>query len=182
MICQECNERPATLHFTKIVNGEKTEVHLCEHCAHDKGEMLMFDGSPGFSVNNLLAGLLNITPGLQQAQEAEFPKREVLQCDKCKMTFPQFVKVGRFGCSNCYETFEDHLNPILKRVHSGNIEHHGKVPERMGGTIHVKRKIANLRAELQQLINQEEFEKAAEIRDEIRSLEKKASDKGGNTE
>jgi protein arginine kinase activator len=182
MICQECNERPATLHFTKIVNGEKTEVHLCEHCAHDKGEMLMSDGSPGFSVNSLLAGLLNMTSGLKQAQETEFPKREVLQCHKCKMTFPQFVKVGRFGCSNCYETFQDHLNPILKRVHSGNIEHHGKVPERMGGAIHTKRKLTNLKTELQQLIKQEEFEKAAEVRDEIRSLEKEASDKGGERE
>ena len=41
MICQECNQRPATLHFTKIINGEKTEVHLCEKCAQEKGEMFM---------------------------------------------------------------------------------------------------------------------------------------------
>ena len=26
MICQECNQRPATLHFTKIINGEKAGV------------------------------------------------------------------------------------------------------------------------------------------------------------
>lgn len=30
MMCQECGQRPATLHFTKIVNGDKTEFHLCE--------------------------------------------------------------------------------------------------------------------------------------------------------
>ena len=39
MVCQECNQRPATLHFTKIVNGEKEEFHLCEKCAQEKGDM-----------------------------------------------------------------------------------------------------------------------------------------------
>ena len=48
MICQECNQRPAALHFTKIINGEKTEVHLCEKCAQEKGEMFMFNGGIGF--------------------------------------------------------------------------------------------------------------------------------------
>ncbi|KPL58176.1 UvrB/UvrC motif-containing protein [Rossellomorea vietnamensis] len=182
MICQECGERPATLHFTKVVNGEKTEVHLCEQCAQDKGEMFMFDSSPGFSVNNLLAGLLNITPAFKQAKETEIPKTEVLQCEKCKMTIHQFINVGRFGCAHCYETFKDELTPLLKRVHSGNVEHHGKVPERMGGAIHVKKKVLHLKSELQTMIEDEEFEKAAEIRDEIRSLEKEIKKEGGDKE
>ena len=40
MICEECHEREASLHFTKIINGEKTEFHICEHCAKEKGEFL----------------------------------------------------------------------------------------------------------------------------------------------
>jgi protein arginine kinase activator len=182
MICQECNERPATLHFTKVVNGEKTEVHLCEQCAQDKGDKFMFDSSPGFSVNNLLAGLLNISPALKQAKTSEIPQQEILQCEKCNMTFQQFINVGRFGCSHCYETFQSQLDPILKRVHSGNVEHHGKVPERMGGAIHLKKRILKLRTDLQALIENEEFEQAAKIRDEIRSLEKEVKNEGGDTE
>jgi protein arginine kinase activator len=178
LVCQECNERPATLHFTKIVNGEKTEVHLCERCAQDKGEMFMFEGSPAFSVNSLLSGLLNLSPAMNQ-KEAEIPAQEVLQCEKCKMTFQQFINVGRFGCANCYETFKEELTPILKRVHSGNVEHHGKVPERIGGTIHLKKKILGLKSRLQQLIQEEEFEEAAGVRDEIRSLEKEIRQEGG---
>jgi protein arginine kinase activator len=181
MICQECNERPATLHFTKVVNGEKTEVHLCEQCAQDKGDF-MFDSSPVFSVNNLLAGLLNISPALKQAKTSEAPQQEILRCEKCKMTFQQFINVGRFGCSHCYETFQSQLDPILKRVHSGNVEHHGKVPERMGGAIHLKKKILQLRTDLQASVKNEEFEQAAEIRDEIRSLEKEVKNEGGDAE
>ena len=40
MICQECNKRPATLHFTKIINGEKEQFQLCEQCAQEKGEYI----------------------------------------------------------------------------------------------------------------------------------------------
>jgi len=69
MICQECNQRPAALHFTKIINGEKTEVHLCEKCAQEKGEMFIFNGESGFAFNNLLAGLLNIDPTFQKPSQ-----------------------------------------------------------------------------------------------------------------
>ncbi|MCH1626131.1 UvrB/UvrC motif-containing protein [Ferdinandcohnia quinoae] len=174
MICQECNQRPATLHFTKIINGDKTEVHICEHCAQEKGEMFMFPGSAGFSIDNLLAGLLNIEP-IKGAKPNAFQQNEVLQCESCKMTFPQFAKVGRFGCSNCYQTFEKHLNPILKRLHSGNTNHTGKIPKRIGGTIHIRKEIDQLKQKLKEYISLEEFEKAAEVRDQVRSLEKSLS-------
>lgn len=61
MLCQECNKRPATLHFTKIVNGEKTEFHICESCAREKGEMIPGTAG-GFSIHNLLSGLLDFDP------------------------------------------------------------------------------------------------------------------------
>ncbi|MDQ0215680.1 protein arginine kinase activator [Oikeobacillus pervagus] len=181
MICQECNERPATLHFTKIINGEKTEVHLCEHCAQEKSEVFIIEGDPGFSINNLLAGLLNIDSGFQKTKENSFPKHEILQCDVCHMTYQQFVNVGRFGCSHCYETFKDRIKPIFKRLHSGNIVHQGKIPKRVGGSLHLKKEIKELKTQLQTLIINEEFEKAAEVRDRIRSLELQLDSKRGES-
>ena len=175
MICQECQQRPATLHFTKIINGEKSEVHLCEVCAQEKGEMFSFPGNAGFSINNLLGGLLNTEPLLNKNSQNAFAEQKVIQCDNCKMTYNQFAKVGRFGCSHCYKAFQARLEPIVKRLHSGNAEHAGKVPKRIGGSIHVKKELASLKAELRDLINQEEFEQAAQVRDRIRALEKKLS-------
>ncbi|MGG5254573.1 UvrB/UvrC motif-containing protein [Neobacillus sp. SM06] len=175
MICQECNQNPATLHFTKIVNGEKTEVHLCEKCAQEKGEMFMLHGGSGFSFNNLLAGILNMEPAFQHPNQNAFHQEEVLQCEKCSMTYPQFVNAGRFGCSHCYETFKEQLKPVLRRLHGGNWAHHGKIPKRAGGGIHLRKKIEELKGLLKEKITNEEFEKAAEIRDEIRSLEKEAA-------
>ena len=183
MICQECNQRPATLHFTKIVNGEKGEFHLCEKCASEKGEIFMFNNSSGFSINNLLAGLFNMEPGFQQvSQKNPFEKQEILQCNHCSMTFPQFVKVGRFGCSNCYSTFGNQLIPIFKRLHGGNSTHKGKIPRRIGGTMHIKKNIEELKLQLQEMIETEEFEKAAFIRDEIRLLDRKLDETNGGGE
>jgi protein arginine kinase activator len=178
MICQECNQRPAALHFTKIVNGEKTEVHLCEKCAQEKGDMFVFNGGSGFAFNNLLAGLLNIDPSFQKPEKNPFHQEEILQCDHCGMTFPQFIKVGRFGCAHCYESFQEQLIPVLKRLHSGNWCHNGKIPKRIGGGIHLKKQIDELKSKLKDYISQEEFENAAVVRDEIRTLEKKLSEGG----
>ena len=177
MICQECNERPATLHFTNFSNGEKTEMHLCERCAQEKGEMFMMNQGSGFSINNLLAGLLNMEPAFQTKAQEPFPQEPVHQCDKCSMTFRQFVRVGRFGCANCYEAFREQLIPVIRRLHSGNTSHKGKIPKRVGGHIQIQRNISELRMKLNELVTKEEFEEAVRVRDEIRMLEKTLSDK-----
>ncbi|WP_419890149.1 UvrB/UvrC motif-containing protein [Paenibacillus xylanexedens] len=169
MLCQECTKRPATLHFTKIVNGEKTEFHICESCAREKGEMIPGTAG-GFSIHNLLSGLLDFDPA-GKSGSAGTPSAKALQCEECGMTYSQFSKIGRFGCSSCYKYFDSRLDPLFKRVH-GNTSHVGKVPARAGGRIKVKRQIADLKRELQESIAQEEFEEAAQIRDQIRGLEK----------
>ncbi|MEC0371270.1 UvrB/UvrC motif-containing protein [Paenibacillus chibensis] len=169
MLCQECGKRPATLHFTKIVNGEKNEFHICETCAREKGEMLP-GTSGGFSIHSLLSGLLDFeTAGKGAASSVKAPQSQ--RCEECGMTYSQFSKIGRFGCSSCYKYFGDRLDPLFKRVH-GNTVHVGKVPKRSGGRIQLKRRIDDLKLELQQRIQQEEFEEAAQLRDQIRNLEK----------
>ncbi|QGG54640.1 UvrB/UvrC motif-containing protein [Paenibacillus sp. B01] len=169
MLCQECGKRPATLHFTKIINGDKNEFHICESCARERGEGL--PGSPnGFSIHSLLSGLMDFDPagkGSLQGQTPAPPPR----CEECGLTYPQFKKLGRFGCSSCYNHFGDRLDPLFKRVH-GSTAHVGKIPQRSGGRIKTRREIDRLRQEMQSSIQNEEFETAAKLRDEIRLLEK----------
>lgn len=172
MFCQECGKRPATLHFTKIVNGDKTEFHICENCAREKGEGI--PGTPNsFSIHSLLSGLLdfNSSGGASHSHSPPQP----IRCDECGLTYSQFSKIGRFGCSSCYSAFADRLNPLLKRVHSSTT-HNGKIPKRSGSEIQCKREIEQLRRDMQTYIEQEEFENAATLRDRIRELERKLSD------
>jgi protein arginine kinase activator len=175
MLCEECGKRMATLHFTKIINGEKTEYHLCEVCAKEKGEK--FTGlDTGFSFQDLLSGLLN--PDLSQGNRPEWVQSTGLRCPTCGLTYGQFAKMGRFGCMDCYRTFKDRLDPLFRRVH-GHTSHRGKVPERTGGRLKIHREIERLKEELSRRVQAEEFEEAARLRDRIRELQGKLESQGG---
>lgn len=175
MLCQNCQKRQASVHLTKIVNGEKTELYLCEQCAREKGEF-EFATDP-FSIHNLLAGVFSsdLHPG------RSFVQAEVDQCDHCQMSFREFGKIGRFGCSQCYDRFDTRLTEMMRRIH-GSSQHTGKVPERQGKSILFKKRILDLRTELQTAIAKEEFERAAELRDKIYELEKREDKQAGGEE
>lgn len=169
MICQECEDRQATLHFTKIVNGEKTEFHLCEVCAKEKGEALPgMDNS--FSIHHLLSGFLNMEPSGQIGNA--YAQKQTLRCKNCGLTYSQFSTSGRFGCSQCYDTFGERLEPLLRKVHGGNLHHRGKIPQRSGIKLKKRREAEASKSELQQAIQDEDFERAARLRDQIRQLER----------
>ncbi len=170
MMCQNCNKRHATVHWTKIINNKKTEVHLCEVCAKES-EQIDFNFENSFPLQNFLSGLMNFGGSMEQegAKEMKLSGHKQLQCDNCGLTYQQFGKMGRFGCSKCYDNFGD-LKPMLKRIH-GSTGHTGKVPKRAGGTLRLKKQISEMKEELQKCIHREEFERAAELRDEIKKLE-----------
>ncbi|MEN2769142.1 UvrB/UvrC motif-containing protein [Ornithinibacillus xuwenensis] len=176
MECQECHQRPATLHYTQVINGHKTEVQICEVCAKEKGYMTYPE--EGYSLHNLLTGLFNFDSSHVGGQHSTQPQKEKeLQCSKCGLTFSDFKRIGKFGCGECYHTFSSNLNPIFRRVHSGNTEHRGKIPKRKGGSLHLKKQLTSFKAELQDLIVNEEFEQAAVVRDRIKELENKINHK-----
>lgn len=171
MECQECQQRPASLHFTQVINGNKMEVHVCEVCAKKKGYMAYPE--EGYSLHNLLAGLFNFDSTQVGNHSGDpFKQPQELQCSKCNMTFSKFKQVGKFGCAECYDTFSVKLDPILRRVHSGNTKHIGKIPKRKGGSLHTKKQLEAYKLELRKLIENEGFEDAALIRDKIKELEK----------
>lgn len=165
MLCERCHERQATVFFTKIVGGEKSAFHLCEVCAKEQGQ-LFTSSSNGFPFNQLLSGLLNLesSPGFTA------PAATAATCDVCGMTYAQFTKLGRFGCPHCYERFATRLEPLLRRIQS-NSTHTGKIPARSGERVKLKKNLERLRRDLRQAVELEQFERAAQIRDQIRELE-----------
>ncbi|MDL4841353.1 UvrB/UvrC motif-containing protein [Aquibacillus rhizosphaerae] len=177
MECQECHERPATLHFTKVINGDKTEIHVCEHCAKEKGYVSYEEEA--YSLHDLLSGLFNFdSVSLNEQKKNSFVTDQGLKCEKCGLTYQEFTHLGKFGCAECYHTFSERLNPIFRRVHSGNTRHDGKIPKRIGTDIHQRKELHILKDKLQQLIKAEEFEQAAQIRDQIKSLERSINQTG----
>lgn len=179
MQCQECHQRPATLHFQQIINGEKSEIKLCEVCAQEKGYGQTSDEN--YSLHDLLTGLFNFdTSQINPQTKQQSQQTKELQCPRCKMTFSDFKKFGKFGCASCYDTFSQKIDPILRRVHAGNMEHSGKIPKRIGGSLKRKKQIEDYRSQLKKLIEQEAFEDAAIIRDKIRALENGTDEEGSD--
>jgi protein arginine kinase activator len=172
MYCELCKKNPATIHYTKIVNGYKEERHLCEQCANSLKEpgggfptlVLM----PDFSMADFIGGFFN-----PESQSQPFVQKNMTAhdaCPMCGMTAGEFRRVGRVGCSNCYSYFAEYMPGLIQRIH-GNSRHTGKVPVRGEAKLAEKQKIVQLRQALQQAISEEQFERAAELRDEIRRLE-----------
>jgi protein arginine kinase activator len=174
MLCQNCNQREANVHITKIINGDKTELHLCEECAKQKQEFNIsstFSFGMPLSFQNIIDGFYDVMGGTHYLREQE--KR----CPVCNITFEDFRRNGRLGCGNCYSAFRENIVPLVRRVH-GNIEHSGKVPKRTGGVLKIKREIDRLKEQLRVAVTNEEYEKAARLRDEIRDLESKINNEG----
>lgn len=170
MECQECHQRPATLHFTQLINGKKQEIYVCDVCAKEKG--YMSNQTDSYSLHDLLTGLFNFdSPSFGNKHHQTFQTIKDLQCPKCEMTFAEFKRLGKFGCAECYHTFAAELDPILRRVHSGNTVHQGKIPKRKGDDLHVKRQLEEYKSKLQSLIQEEAFEEAALMRDKIKELQ-----------
>ncbi|HHU92247.1 MAG TPA: hypothetical protein GXZ20_03790 [Halanaerobiaceae bacterium] len=172
MICQRCNKNVSSVHLTRIVNGKKTELYLCEDCAREAGHLSFPENNP-FDFTNFLKGILN-------------PEEEIYgdyfqedRCSLCGMSYQDFTKNALLGCSNCYIEFENRLEPILRRIH-GNIVHNGKVPKRTGGTLRIRKEIEEYKEEMQRAVDNEEFERAAELRDKIKELENMLAVRGGD--
>ncbi len=166
MLCELCKKSQATVHLTEIVNDEMAELHLCDTCANEKGAQV----ESNFGLSDLLSGLTDY------GRNDEEEERSNPVCENCGMSYEEFRKIGRLGCSVCYDTFASSLGSLLKRIH-GSPVHLGKAPGRFAKPDKGKSTMGDLRSQLETAIEREDFEQAAVIRDQIRRYQqKKAKD------
>lgn len=168
MLCNVCHKNEATIHVTEIINDEVQEVHICEACAKKKGIMM----NHNYGLADFMAGLTDF--GLSNIDNKPQIK-STFKCPECGMSFDDFKKIGRLGCGGCYEAFKKGLAPLLKKVH-GSSQHIGKVPIRAGEKIKAESELQRLEQSLIKAIEQEAFEEAAGIRDEIKEFKSKKAE------
>ena len=161
MVCESCGQRDAVVTLTKIVNNQMTTSHLCEQCAAAEG-VETSEGTPNFPLTDFLAQMGDV-PEPTGSGDAT--------CGFCGLTFAQFRETGRLGCPHCYSTFETHLRGLLRRIHGGT-QHVGKVYLPADPTaVDRSARVTSLRRSLQRAVDEEDFERAAALRDQIRRLE-----------
>ncbi|MBN2490492.1 MAG: UvrB/UvrC motif-containing protein [Planctomycetes bacterium] len=171
--CQICKKNIATVHYTEIDADYtvKKETHMCESCAqtHDLEAAQPKTISPFKVIESL------IKPNLPKHLKILLETR----CEQCGMTYPEFRAAGRLGCPHDYHVFKEGIQNVLEQVHGGARRHLGKVPRRAGDAIRLETRRAALRGELEQAIAVEDYERAAELRDALRSIEEEIQ--GGGT-
>jgi len=157
MLCSICKAKDATVHLTQIAGDKLQKVDLCEECAKQKG----VNDPTGFSLADLLLGL-----GASQEMDQRSGSSD-LQCTACGFTHADFKKAGRLGCPQCYETFADGLDGMLKTMHKGT-HHVGKSPQSRRQARDLAERLTSLQKRLKQAVDEENFEQAAALRDEIK--------------
>ena len=173
MKCEVCGKKKATVHLTELIDDQVSELHICEDCAREKSLQM----EQQFGLADLLAGLSDF--GKPMTEKSQQPA-QIVQCPNCQITYEDFKKHGRLGCSECYQAFERQLGTLLKKIH-GASKHVGKAPV---GTAPDKADQASAQASsekavdieqmkkhLQQAVLSEDYERAAQLRDKIRSIE-----------
>lgn len=154
--CENCTEE-CTIHLTQIINNKIKKIDMCESCPNAKSiqDPNQFD---------LLSDLIS-----KPSDDDDYGEAPVAAaCENCGYTEEKLRQTGRLGCAQCYDTFSDTIDSMLSNMHKGST-HLGKVP-----TTHQKnslrRRLTDLEKKLKSFIENERYEEAAEIRDQIQAL------------
>jgi protein arginine kinase activator len=159
MLCDICHKREALLFYTLVINSQKTELRLCESCAAKKG---LID-----SVNSL--DPKDFIPLLTHDSDIAN-----LKCNRCGLTYKQFMSVTKFGCSDCYKAFRKEVKLLVRRIH-GSDEHIGKSVSKGDRSDTKEFQLYEMRKRLKDAVSNESYEEAARLRDDLRKLREDGS-------
>ena len=182
MLCENCKKREANVRYSENINGVKKEMHLCEECSRKLGITSQMDfNMPSLDFSNFFGSFLEdfntpeFMPLLNEVKQ--------LECNSCGSTFDDIINTGRYGCPNCYDVFEDRMDPILKKLQGAN-RHVGRLGKVSDNKVKFENsekaestkkdtkenKLEKLQDDLKKAIKEERYEDAAKIRDEIKKM------------
>ena len=106
MLCENCGKREANVRYSENINGVKKQLNLCEECSKKLG-IGEINFSIPMDINDFFSDFF------EELQQPEFKSlignvsEEI--CPTCGKNFEEILNTGRFGCGNCYNTFEDRI-------------------------------------------------------------------------
>ncbi len=146
-MCCICKEKQATVHLTQIVGDKMQKVDLCEECAKTKG----VNDPPAFRWRTCCSAWARRRKSSRPAAASKS------KCPRCGFTQADFKKAGRLGCAECYKTFAEGLEGLLKTMHKGT-RHVGKVPEALRQSRDLADRLKLLQKKLDKAVDDEDFE------------------------
>jgi protein arginine kinase activator len=166
MLCQRCQKNNATIRYAEVVDGQVTDVHLCQGCLERQES-----ATAGFE----LAGDIPAHRGpAERVEAAPSPSSTQRTCTTCGIQFGEILDTRKVGCSVCYDTFSDELSTVLRKMHP-DLHHRGKVPNLDDDRTRLSLEMQRKRALLRTAIKSEDYEQAALLRDSLHELEAQAT-------
>ncbi|HXY30130.1 MAG TPA: UvrB/UvrC motif-containing protein [Gemmatimonadaceae bacterium] len=162
MLCDSCRERDAVIQVTQVTDPPVRQLNLCEKCAAEQGVETPMT-LPKQPLSDLIMAV--------QQKQLTAGGADSWRCTFCSGTLKDFQNTGRLGCAYCYTAFESKLRDLLRRV-QGNSHHQGRKyrPPQLhpddGASV-----LTELRERLRRAVEQEQFEEAARLRDQIKVME-----------
>ena len=156
MSCEICGKSGARIRIRQTIGTECREMRICEACARERGIIGGKDGVPQDAAW-FLHGLFEDIPGKSLGARS---------CPVCGTRLRDLRSSRRAGCSSCYETFDREIRKLLG-LPEGEKTHRGKLPRRVLSykLFFIDRE--NLKIQLETALSNEDYEKAAELRDRI---------------
>lgn len=168
MKCQYCNKQ-ASFHITELTGGEPRELHLCEE--HARQYLNESAGEPTPVAGMAAALAQQIAIGQTAEELAQLDQQE---CPMCGITYFEFRSQGRLGCPHDYVYFKKQLEPLIENIH-GELKHVGKRPSHPAEGSEHRTRLIRLRRELKEAVDEERYERAGQLRDEIERIENEES-------
>lgn len=160
-LCDVCKEQEGVVRVAQSFGRRTAEVWLCERCSAQHG----IEPRPAFGgVGDLISGLIDRAGGALRSTAGT-------RCPTCSTTFSTIRRTGRVGCTDCYTTFGSQINRLLSHV-AGGTHHTGKWPARLTKYKRAFIDRERLRKNLEQALTSEDYERAAEIRDSLQSIDR----------
>ena len=148
--------------LTQIINGQVSELALCEACARAKGlfdpQSLTFAEKffPEEFRNKIDKLVRELTSG--ETAPAPVPSYGAMsRCPVCGFMLEDYRRTGHLGCPDCYTVFARELDPAAE-IDASDFDESPAVTR------------ARLQKELQQAVEREDYERAASLRDQINAL------------
>lgn len=157
MKCDKCSEREATFYYSSDINGEKTERHLCADCAREEG----FGGALDYRPMTMFGGMFDTVFG-----DFFMSPRSMISA------FNMFGSPMRRMIAPVFPRVQIVIGEPRTAAAQQSSEAETKIPEDAGEEVKARRELAALKAQLETAVKAEDFEKAIELRDRIRELEK----------
>ena len=160
MLCEECKVNEATYTLSVMMGDEIQTRHLCADCMAKMNMTLNSN-----NIKNLLSSILSAITGNDTPAEVQ----QEIVCPRCHTTLSQFTKTGHLGCPGCYEAFQEKLQPMLLQIH-GRVQHAGRQPLSTEDAQRARTRQEQLTRLMEQAVALEDFETAAQLRDQLRAL------------